>query len=88
MQPLARYSGGETVFLRRLGLSNRGLTAGDAPGREAFHDVRDFAGKESEAAERVLTGCSDPAAYCQTQSPSVTVLPGTPPSSFSFQPTE
>ena len=26
--------------------------------------------------------------YCQIQSPSATVLPGTPPSSFSFQPTE
>jgi hypothetical protein len=88
MEALARYSGGMRVFLWRLGLANRGLTAGDAPGGDAFHGVRNFAGKDSDAVERVSTGLSDRAAYGQTQSPSVTVLPGTPPSSFSFQPTE
>jgi hypothetical protein len=40
------------------------------------------------AAERVPTRLGDPAAYGQTQSPSLTALPGTPPSSFSFQPME
>ena len=38
--------------------------------------------------DRGPAGFCDLAAYGQTQSPSAGVLPETPPSSFSFQPTE
>ena len=47
-----------------------------------------LANRGPAAAERLPTGFRVPVGYGQTQSPSAGVLPGTPPSSFSFQPTE
>ena len=49
------------------------------------YEAGESAGKVKDCGPAEFSDLSD---YGQTQSPSTGVLPGTPPSSFSFQPTE